>query len=145
MTSEGDESGELRENYDELELVLQNAQVQPGAPGVLAGPGAEHPTRIESMNSDDHIAIIQANKVIQQRQTQANTGRREPVLTVAYLNGLFGTQEDPFFISSQPQYHRRKTNEDDEDDDEEESNAMRESSVVQSSEYAKGIIVSGSY
>ena len=55
--SEEDYSGELRENYDELELVMQNAArsmefVTPAA------QSSKNPTHVETINPEEHKAIM---------------------------------------------------------------------------------------
>ena len=79
------ESGEVRENYDEMNLIFGPSQ-QPQNHHVLNSksrgekfPVSGDPTRLESMNSDDVGA----------EQNQRYAVYKEPVLTVAALNEMF--------------------------------------------------------
>ena len=79
------ESGEVRENYDEMNLVFGPSQ-QPQNRHVLNSksrgdkfPVSGDPTRLESMNSDD-VDVV---------HVQRHAAYKEPVLTVAALNEMF--------------------------------------------------------
>ena len=73
------ESGELRENYDELNLVFGPSAV---AAREIKGQSGD-PTRMESITSDEMGVNIQRGAFY-----------KEPVLTVAALNEIFKSQEN---------------------------------------------------